>query len=202
MYPRKTLVMACALVTAAVVTGCGSGAPSGAGPAGSTAPGSTAEHDDADVTFAGQMIPHHTQAVRMADLAAQRAGSDQVKQLAATIQAAQQPEIDQMRGMLAEWGAPPPPPAGQMTGMGGMDHGAAAMPGMMTDADMTGLGQASGADFDRRFLTLMIAHHQGAVDMSTTELARGRSPEATELARKISAAQRAEIDQMRRLLAG
>lgn len=199
MYPRKTLVMACALVTAAVLTGCGSGAPTGAGPAGSTLPGSTAEHDDADVTFAGQMIPHHTQAVRMADLAAQRAGSDQVKQLAAIIQAAQQPEIDQMRAMLAEWGAPPPAAAGQMAGM---DHGSAAMPGMMTDADMTGLSRASGVDFDRRFLTMMIAHHQGAVDMSATELAQGRSPEATALARKISAAQRAEIDQMRRLLSG
>jgi uncharacterized protein (DUF305 family) len=191
-----------ALVTSAAVTGCGSGAPSGADPAGSTVPGSTAEHDDADVTFAGQMIPHHTQAVRMADLAAQRAGSDQVKQLAATIQAAQQPEIDQLRTMLAGWGAPPAAPAGQMDGMAGMDHGAAAMPGMMTDADMTGLSRASGVDFDRRFLTMMIAHHQGAVDMSATELAQGRSPEATALARKISAAQRAEIDQMRRLLSG
>jgi uncharacterized protein (DUF305 family) len=170
-----------------------------------TVPSLSAVHDDADITFANQMIPHHTQAVRMAELAGQRAGSDQVRQLAATIQAAQQPEIDQMSAMLTRWGAPPPPAGG----MAGMDHGSGAMPGMdhgsmpsmMTDAEMTGLSQTSGADFDRRFLTMMIAHHQGAVDMSATELAQGRNPEATALARRITAAQRAEIDQMRRMLA-
>ena len=207
MYLRKTFMMTCALVTAAAVTGCGSTEPSatgsagGAAPSASVSPDATTPHANADITFATQMIPHHTQAVAMAELAGPRAGSDQVKQLAAAIQAAQQPEIDQMTAMLTGWGAPPPP-AGGMAGGVGTDHGSAAMPGMMSDVEMTGLAQASGADFDRRFLTMMIAHHQGAVEMSATELAQGRSPEAIALARRITDAQRAEIDQMQRLLAG
>jgi uncharacterized protein (DUF305 family) len=76
------------------------------------------------------------------------------------------------------------------------------MPGMMSDADMGQLGQAKGADFDKRFLTLMIAHHEGAVAMSAVEPRDGRDAEAKALAQKITDAQRAEIAQMRGMLAG
>lgn len=222
MYPGKTLAVAFALITAASVAGCGSSAtpssaPSGASPAASAAaPASTTEHNDADVTFAQQMIPHHAQAVRMAELAPQRASSAQVKQLAAAIQSAQQPEIDQMTAMLKNWGAPVPEvPANNgsdSSGMGdmpGMDHGSGApapasmdhgsMQGMMSGSQMTQLGQASGAAFDRQFLSLMIAHHEGAVQMSSIELRDGSNPEAKALAQKITDAQHAEIAQMRQM---
>jgi uncharacterized protein (DUF305 family) len=187
MYRPKTAAMALALITAATLAACGSTTP--------TAVHQAVDHNDVDVTFAHQMIPHHAQAVRMAELAPTRAASDQVKRLAAAIQSAQQPEIDQLTAMLTSWGAAPPADPG----MSGMDQG--SMPGMMTDAQMTGLGQTTGAEFDRRFLTMMIGHHEGALDMSATELAQGRNPTAQALARKITDAQRAEIDQMRRLLA-
>jgi len=224
MYPGKTLAVAFALITAATVAGCGSGAapssaPTGANPAASAAPASSSEHNDADVTFVQQMIPHHAQAVRMAELAPQRASSTQVKQLAAAIQAAQQPEIDQMTAMLKNWGAPVPaiPADDSSNGSGtadmqGMDHGSGApaqagmdhgsMAGMMSGAEMTQLSQASGAAFDRQFLTLMIAHHEGAVQMSSIELRDGRNPEAKTLAQKITDAQNAEIAEMRRMAAG
>jgi uncharacterized protein (DUF305 family) len=221
MYPGKTLAVAFALITAATVAGCGSSAtpssaPNGANPAASAAPSST-EHNAADVTFVQQMIPHHAQAVRMAELAPQRASSPQVKQLAAAIQGAQQPEIDQMTAMLKSWGAPVPAiPADDSSagsGMGdmqGMDHGSGAqtgtdhgpMAGMMSGAEMTQLGQASGAAFDRQFLTLMIGHHEGAVQMSSIELRDGNNPEAKTLAQKITDAQNAEIAEMRKMAAG
>ncbi|WP_211261509.1 DUF305 domain-containing protein [Pseudonocardia acaciae] len=193
-----------ALATSGILAACGNtgasqAAPPSAPPA-SLAPASqAAEHNEADVRFAQQMIPHHTQAVRMAELAPTRAASAEVKKLASAIQAAQQPEIDQLNAMLARWGAP--------AAMPGMDHGTAHgaghdMAGMMSDADMGKLGQAKAAEFDRQFLTMMIAHHEGAVAMSATELRDGRDAEAKALAQKITDAQRAEIDQMRRLLAG
>jgi uncharacterized protein (DUF305 family) len=216
MYPGKILAVAFALTAAATVAGCGAGtaqsaAPTGTGPAASAAPvAPSVEHNAADVTFAQQMIPHHAQAVRMAELAPPRASSSQVRQLAAAIQAAQQPEIDQLTAMLTSWGAPVPPTAAAdapgMSGMSGMDHGSGmgqgATPGMMSDAEMAQLSQASGAAFDRQFLTMMIGHHQGAVQMSSVELTDGRDAEAKALARKITDAQRAEIDTMRQLLAG
>jgi uncharacterized protein (DUF305 family) len=192
MNVRKITMVSLALVTATVVGGCGAG---GSSPA--------AEHNEADIRFAQQMIPHHAQAVRMAELAPPRASSAGVRRLAAAIQAAQQPEIDQMTAMLSRWGAPT---AAAGTAMPGMDHDmghdSGAMPGMMSDADMGQLGQAKGADFDKRFLTLMIAHHEGAVAMSAVEPRDGRDAEAKALAQKITDAQRAEIAQMRGMLAG
>ena len=210
MNLRKIMKTAFALVTAVVVTACGAGGSSPAvapapPPAPSTAP--AAEHNEADVQFAQMMIPHHAQAVRMAELAPTRAGSADVKRLAAAIQTAQQPEIDQMTAMLARWGAPTAAPGAAMPGMDhGMGHGAGhdrgAMTGMMSDADMGQLGQVRGAEFDKRFLTMMITHHEGAVAMSATELRDGRDAEAKALAQKITDAQRAEIARMRGLLAG
>lgn len=67
-------------------------------------PGSRADHNQADITFVQGMIPHHEQAVEMSELAANQASSPQVKELAATIERGQAPEIEQMRAMLAAWG--------------------------------------------------------------------------------------------------
>jgi uncharacterized protein (DUF305 family) len=150
------------------------------------------DHNDADVVFAQQMIPHHSQALEMAQLAADRAEDPQVKDLGARIEGAQEPEIEQMQAWLEAWGEDPASEA-----MDGMEHGDA---GMMTDDDMARLEAAAGAEFDAMFLEMMIQHHSGAVDMAETEIADGRFPEAIELATAIKQAQEAEIDQMRRLL--
>ncbi|MBM9465995.1 DUF305 domain-containing protein [Nakamurella leprariae] len=87
---------------------------------------------------------------------------------------------------------------------GGMDHGGmddgSAMPGMMSDAQMGVLEAASGPAFDELFLTLMLEHHQGAVDMARTELADGLNAEALTLADRIVVDQTAEIAEMRSLL--
>ena len=86
-----------------------------------------------------------------------------------------------------------------MGGMAGMDHGGSPG-GMMSDTQMQQLGQVRGAEFDRMFLTMMIEHHNGAVQMAETELASGRNAEAKKLAQAIIDAQRAEIAEMNTLL--
>lgn len=152
--------------------------------------------NQADVSFARQMIPHHQQAVYMASLAVSQATSPQVRQLAKTIKAAQSPEIQAMAGWLRAWGQPIAMPSNPM---GGMEHG---MPGMMSSQDMNRLRAMHGQPFDRMFLQMMIIHHHGAIEMAKTELAHGANPAAKRLARSIEVSQSAQIKQMRQLLQG
>lgn len=72
----------------------------------------------------------------------------------------------------------------------------------MTVEDMSALASLTGAEFDQRWMEMMVAHHQGAIAMAETLQAEGSNPEAIELAGQIIAAQQAEIDQLRALLGG
>ena len=164
-------------------------------PSGNTASSgnASAAHNAADAMFATMMIPHHAQAIEMAKLAATRASSADVKTLALKIEGAQQPEITKMSGWLTAWGMPVP-----SVSMGGMDMGGGT--GMMSAGDMTGLAAALGPAFDKSFLTLMIAHHQGAIVMADSEVRSGQSADALTLAKAIQTDQAAEIAQMQTLL--
>ena len=162
-----------------------------ASPAAPAQPG--AGHNEADVTFARAMIPHHRQALEMATTAESRASSADVLALATRIKRAQGPEIEEMTTWLRTWGAPTAAHSG-----GG--HG--DMPGMMTDAEMAAFAAATGTDFDRRFLEMMIRHHEGAVEMARAQQRQGADPAATALARAIERDQAAEITEMRSLLGG
>jgi len=174
----------------AATTGPSAGATA-ATTAGPSAGTSAEAHNQADVTFAQSMIPHHKEAVAMAQLAPSRANSPEVKTLATEIQGAQDPEITTMTGWLTSWSQP--------TEMAGMDM--TSMPGMMSATEMADLGKLSGAEFDRQFLTMMTKHHQGAVQMATTELSQGQHSAAKSLAQSIIKSQTAEIARMKTLLA-
>ncbi|MBO2447043.1 DUF305 domain-containing protein [Actinomadura barringtoniae] len=150
-------------------------------------------HNEHDVTFAQMMIPHHRQAVEMSEVVLAGSKNPQVRKLAEQIRNAQDPEIQTMSGWLKQWGAG----SGDMGGMAGMHH---EMPGMMGAKDMAAFGRLKGAALDRRFLTMMIEHHQGAVTMAGTEQAKGSYPQAKALADSIIKAQQAEIATMRGLL--
>jgi uncharacterized protein (DUF305 family) len=187
---------------ALLINGCGGGDPTTQNDAVQDKPGDTtaAAFNDADVEFAQGMIPHHRQAVEMADLAPTRAQSPQVKKLAARIKAAQDPEITTMSGWLKSWGKEVP----QDMDHDGMGHGSTDMgedmPGMMSDEQMDELEAAKGTAFDRAFLEMMIEHHQGAIEMAKTEQLDGKDPAAKKLAATIEKAQTAEIAQMNELL--
>jgi uncharacterized protein (DUF305 family) len=155
----------------------------------SSAPASSG-HNSQDVMFAQMMIPHHQQALVMAEQAATKASSPQVKKLAAQIEQAQEPEIQKMTGWLKTWGQAVP------TGGTDMGHG----DGMMSEQDMKKLGTLSGKEFDEAFLQMMIKHHQGAITMAKTEQASGSSADAKALADSIVTSQSAEITTMQHLL--
>lgn len=156
------------------------------------------DHNAADVAFVTAMIPHHAQAVEMADLALSRTTSPAVHDLAQQIQDAQGPEIDTMSGWLSDWEQPIPATTDGMDGMGAGSH---TMLGMMSSKDMQDLAAASGKEFDRRWLTMMVQHHEGAIEMARTELSDGRSSAAKDLATAIVTAQQKEIGVMTGLLA-
>lgn len=192
MNVTRTVGLLVAALTTLALSACGGAAQSPAAGGGAA----SAEHNEADIAFVQGMIPHHSQAVEMAQLAPARAASSQVKELAAQIEQAQAPEIEQMRGFLAAWGVKE-----EAGSMGGMDHGGSGgMTGMMSDAQMQQLEQATGAAFDRLFLQQMTEHHTGAVQMARTELSGGQNAQAKVLAQMIIDTQSAEIEQMNKLL--
>lgn len=184
---RALTTAAAALATALFATACGD---TGGDTADTTSESEeqVAESNDADVMFARMMIPHHEQAVTMADLADTRAG-DEVGELAVEIRDAQGPEIEQMETLLDSWGA---------DRGSDMDH--SDMDGMLTEEQMNELGNAEGDRFDTLFLEFMVLHHEGAVDMARAELDDGINPEARELAQEIIDAQESEIRQMNEML--
>ncbi len=154
----------------------------------STAAPTRTDFTDADVTFLQMMYPHHAQAVDMAKLVPGRTQNQQLVALAANVERAQAPEMQRFTELLSAFGKPAP---------SAMGH---EMPGMMSQEEMTALRDATGPEFDRKWLTMMIAHHQGAIDMANTELAQGVNPDARTLAQSISTAQQAEIQQMQAML--
>ncbi|MFK4790070.1 DUF305 domain-containing protein [Microbacterium sp. ZW T5_56] len=149
----------------------------------------------ADVMFATMMIPHHQQAVQMADIIAGKVDVDpRVAALAERISQAQGPEIERMQGWLSAWGVPSDTASGDM---GGMHHG---MSGMLSDDDLARLEAAPGAEAGRLFVEQMIAHHEGAIEMAQTALDAAQSAEVRELAQQVVDDQSTEIAEMRELL--
>ena len=201
---RFTRLLPILAVMALAGAACGASetGSSASDPAPSATPAS--DHNQADIGFLQGMIPHHAQAIEMSDLALERSGNPGVVDLARRINAAQGPEIEQMEGLLQQWGVEA---TGGETG-GGEDHGGhggghgggGGHEGMLSEEELMALEAAEGTEFDRLFLNGMIAHHRGAVVSSQAELREGQSPEAKELAQAIIDAQEAEIAEMEQLL--
>lgn len=163
-------------------------------------------HSAADVKFMSGMIPHHAQAVLIGGWAATRATRADIRILAERIVVGQKDEIALMQTWLADRGEPvPAADATHMTMVhNGVEH-AMLMPGMLTDAELAQLKSATGAEFDRLFLTFMIKHHEGAITMVDELFASyGAAQEETvfRFASDVYADQTTEIDRMQKMLAG
>jgi uncharacterized protein (DUF305 family) len=202
---RPLAAAALSVVLATGLVACG-GEDEGLQPdsATSTAPNGDV-YNSADVEFATQMIPHHAQAVQMAEMTRGRPLDPPVRRLVDRIREAQVPEVQQMSGWLTAWGEEVPATSldhAHAHDMGNMDdmEGADEMPGMMSADEMAALEQASDAEFQDRWLQMMVEHHQGAIEMAADEQEQGRFREAVRLAKGISASQAAEIDAMEKLL--
>jgi uncharacterized protein (DUF305 family) len=190
MSTRK-LIASCG-VAAVLLGACGG---SGAGTSADTAQATPSlGFDDDDVMFAQMMIPHHEQAIELSDIALDPTvdASEDVRRLASAIKAAQDPEIDEMKAMLSEWGA-------SIEMDPDMDH-SEMMDGMLTTDELAALSILRGATFDRAWMEAMIRHHEGAVSMARDVLSDGVNSEMRALASAIESAQTTEIVEMQTLL--
>jgi uncharacterized protein (DUF305 family) len=194
--------LAAILFVAALGAGCASAASSGlhATPAGL----GRLPYTDADVEFMSGMIPHHAQAVIMAGWAPSHGAREDVAILCERIVVAQRDEIFTMQSWLRDRGQPVPDATStrHKMRMNGVEH-EMLMAGMLTDEEMAELDRARGPEFDRLFLTGMIKHHQGAIDMVDV-LFKAYGAAQDELVFKFAsdvyADQSIEIDRMTKML--
>lgn len=195
---RSALVLALAAVATLTLSACGSHDDHGSGSGGSAAStvpiAADASFNATDLEFVQGMIPHHEQAIEMADIALdpKAAASAEVVALAKQIQGAQDPEIETMKGWLTTWGQP------EMADMPG--HDMSSMKGMMSADDMDRLATLTGTEFDKAWLEMMIAHHEGALTMAQDVKAGGKDVDVAALADEVIAGQTAEIAEMKGLL--
>jgi uncharacterized protein (DUF305 family) len=193
------LIGPAALAALVTITACSSsgnqsatsGTRSAGSSAASTATPATSAHNQADVTFAQNGIPHHQQAIPMSDDILGKQGIDpRVVQLATQFKADQGPELQQMQSWLSQWGQP------TLSMTPGME-----MPGMLPDQDLAALKNAQGVDATKRFLTGMIECHEGTIAMAEDEIKDGQYPPAVALAHSISTREQQENTTMQGILA-
>jgi uncharacterized protein (DUF305 family) len=148
----------------------------------------------ADVEFMQGMIAHHAQAIFMSRMAESHRADARVLKLAIKIDQSQVAEIRIMQDWLRNNGQHAPDTSSWR---------AVTMPGMLTADQLRQLDAATGAAFDSAFLTLMIRHHEGALQMVKDLLATPRAGQEVDVnvfANDVVTVQTAEIGIMRRLL--
>jgi uncharacterized protein (DUF305 family) len=190
--PRRLALVLCGLFLGLLVSSC----------VGTAEPDSR-PYNDADVAFATHMVQHHAQALQLVDLTIGRKLDPEVQTLAEEIRAAQAPEIERMVDWLQDWDEPVPETVRDHANAHGHGTGPDTdMPGMVSQAMVEELAALDGAEFQRTWLSMMVAHHEGAIEMAEQEQATGRFDATVALAAQIVKTQSAEIERMRRLLQG
>ena len=183
-----TMTRNLAVLGALVLAGCSSG----------SAVDDSKSFNKADQKFVQEMIPHHEQAVVMSEMVSNVEVSGETAALAAEIISAQASEIELMKSFLSEWGVEfdpnSDPHAGHMMS-GDESHG------MMTDEELAELENSMGSNFEKMWLTMMLAHHKGAIKMAETVIADGKDTRVKTLAETIISAQQKEIELINSLLA-
>ena len=156
-------------------------------------------HSPDDVQFMQDMIPHHNQAVQMAELVADRTNRPELSDIAGRINVSQRDEIEFMQQWLRERGEDVPDPSAHEA-----MHTTHKMAGMASPEQMAELARSEGTDFDKLFLELMIRHHEGAVKMVEHLLDQPGSaydPVLFQFTNDVTNDQTAEIERMNKLLA-
>lgn len=143
-----------------------------------------------DEAFIADMLAHHEGALNMAEIAGAATERKEILDLSQSIMQTQAQEIIKMQALQAEWGY-------EKTFGGHASHSGMSneMSGTMMDMgkELEGL---KGVEFDKKFLELMIEHHQQAVDMAKYADTNASHQEIKDLAKQIVDAQEAEIAQM------
>ncbi|WP_440098583.1 DUF305 domain-containing protein [Streptosporangium sp. H16] len=165
--------------------GAGLPSPSPAPPAGTAA---GVAFNAPDVMFLQMMVPHNTQGVRLVRLVRERPVRPEVKELAEAIGVTQERESASMSGLLDAWGRPATAKDDEHAAHGGM-------PGV-SEEEMAALIAAPPAEFERRFLDMLIAQQDDAAQMAKVEVATGLHSQVTEMARRVDVSRTAQIAQM------
>ncbi|WP_204040090.1 DUF305 domain-containing protein [Acrocarpospora phusangensis] len=141
----------------------------------------TADTQDPDVRFSLEMITHHRQTLKLADMVKGRSTNAYVTALAAKLKVDERTEIDVMNTWLHMWNMPVPKDAKYQ------------MPGSVTADDYTALQSRTGEEFDRMWLSTLSRHLNTGVMIAQVAVATGDHPPTGDLARRIVREQRAEI---------
>lgn len=191
---KSTRILLSSFTALAFLAGCGGSSVADVAEKAVDAAKDAIGFNDSDVMFSQMMIPHHEQAIEMSDIALDPTvgASEVVKSLATRIKGAQDPEINTMKGFLTSWKM-------SLTMDTSMDHGD-MMSGMLSAEEITNLSTLRGTEFDRAWITGMIAHHEGAIEMAADVLKDGKNAAVRTLANTITSGQDAEITEMKRLL--
>ncbi|WP_150237433.1 DUF305 domain-containing protein [Nocardiopsis quinghaiensis] len=155
-----------------------------------------------DAGFLRDMSAHHAQAVDMSMIIMDKTDDPELDTVATDIARTQQAQIGIMQGWLMAWdlnsrGTRPP-----MAWMEGHDHGGGggevpdAMPGLASSKEMVALEETEGVEAEVLFLDLMIAHHEGGIEMARAEVDLGEEDLVVDFAQGMIDAQRTEIDLM------
>jgi uncharacterized protein (DUF305 family) len=207
---KKLTVLSALLAAMSLVTACGNDDEPEQHQKTQTAANGD-KFNDADVTFATDMVQHHAQALKMVDMTMGRDLDPQVEQLAEQIRTAQVREVETMVDWLTAWDKPVPATVqdhanahgdGDM-GMDDMetdDMETDEKPGAMTNQEFDDLETTKGDEFQTMWLEMMVRHHEGAIEMAATEEADGEFADAKAMAKSIQASQQEEIDLMQGLL--
>ncbi len=203
---RRVTAAALILMLAPALAACSDDTPDAAPRAERTAANGDV-HNDADVDFATEMIPHHADALVMVDMTQGRDLSPEFADLTEDIRAAQAPEIETMADWLTAWGEEVPETSrdhvNSHMGSDGDDTGMDMEDPMGMDPDdLSMLGDADGSSFEAMWLTMMIDHHEGAIEMAQQEQEDGLFPGALTLAGSIATSQTSEIELMQQMLDG
>ncbi|MEV7552317.1 DUF305 domain-containing protein [Amycolatopsis sp. NPDC089917] len=197
---KLALVLVAGLVALAGC-GAGDGSPPNAGapisPVPQSAAPASAEYNDADVMFLQMMLAHNDQGVEIAKLVKTKQGQKQeLKDLAAAIEATQQTENTDMRNWLKNWGKPE---QGSMDPNAHHHHGG---DGLTDKGLLDALSKKDGPDFTLDFADIFVAHQHNGVALARTELKDGKNAGAKALAQRIMDSRTGEVQQIRALVPG
>ena len=190
----RTRSLGLGLVMALTFAGCGGSSVSDVADKAVDAAKDAVGFNDSDLNFTQMMIPHHEQAIEMADIALDPlvGASDSVKAIATRIKNAQDSEVTKMKAFLTSWKE-------RLTG-DSSDHHSDQMSGMLSAEDLKKLSSLRGAEFDRAWMTDMIEHHEGAIEMAKDVLKDGKDSAVKALANLVATVQDSEILEMKKLL--
>jgi len=197
LLKRATLIIGLlALLTPGLLAACSGTADSDAVPlAVHTAPNGD-RYNDADLEFLNDMTQHHAQAILMVAMTGTHPLSPAAQRVAEDIRSTNGPQVEEMVDWLQDWDEPVPETSMDHAHGDDVADSYSSLPGMATDEELSALETLAGSELDRRWLTLMVNHHEGAITLTEAELDLGVYGPARELATVIQRTQRQQLERI------